>query len=137
MFAPELFLTVSVERGPGDDEVHLHVGGQGFWVAQLMRELGTPVTLVAPMGGETGTVLAALVDAAGMQLHAVPIDDTNGAQIDDGRTTPRTPIAKVPSPHLSRHDVDELYGAVVVEALDVKVCVLAGPGPDPVLDPAI
>src|SRR4051812_39508980 len=60
VFAPQLFLTVSVEGGPGGDEVHLHAGGQGFWVGQLMRELDTAVTLVAPVGGETGTVLGAL-----------------------------------------------------------------------------
>jgi len=137
VFAPSLFLTVSVEAGPGGDEVHLHAGGQGFWVAQLMGVLGTEVTLVAPVGGEPGTVLGALVAASRVRLRAVPIEGTNGARLDDGRRRERAQLAKMPGAPLTRHDVDELYGAVLVESLDAHVCVLAGPGVDPLLDPAV
>jgi 1-phosphofructokinase len=137
VFAPLLSLTVSVEGSPAGEELHLHAGGQGFWVGQLMRELGTGVTLVAPRGGETGTVLAALVDAACVRLHAVAIQASNGALLEDGRTSPRGKIATTPNPQLTRHDVDEMYGALVVEALETNVCVLAGPGVEPVLDPAV
>ena len=62
VFAPAVTLTVTIEEGR---ESHLHAGGQGFWVAQLMAELGVDVTMVAPLGGETGVVLSAIVAHAG------------------------------------------------------------------------
>src|SRR5437762_7258002 len=101
VFAPSVTLTITVEGETPVDELHLHAGGQGFWVAQLMCELGTGVTVVAPRGGETGTVLGALVDAACVRLRAVPMHASNGAHLEDGRTTPRTEIAKVASRHLT------------------------------------
>lgn len=137
VFTPALFLTVSVEGGPGGDELHLHPGGQGYWVAQMMRELGVDVAVVAPLGGETGTVLGALVDVDGLRLRAVPLDVANGAELVDGRDEERRSIATAASRHLTRHEVDELYGAVIVEALEADVCVLAGSGVDPLLDPTI
>jgi 1-phosphofructokinase len=132
-----LFLTVAVEGGPGGDELHLHPGGQGYWVAQMMRELEVEVTVVAPVGGETGTVLGALVAADGLRLRAVPMDGANGAQLDDGRGDARQPIAMMANGPLTRHDVDELYGAVLVEALEGDVCVLAGSGAEPLLEPVV
>src|SRR5581483_11719386 len=33
--SPSLWLTVTIEAGAGGPEVHLHAGGQGFWVARM------------------------------------------------------------------------------------------------------
>ena len=41
VFAPAPIVTVSVElRSDGDDEIHVHAGGQGVWVARLLAKLG-------------------------------------------------------------------------------------------------
>jgi 1-phosphofructokinase len=119
------------------DELHLHAGGQGFWVAQLMHELGVDTTVVAPLGGEVGTVLGAVVDAAGLGLRAVAMTGTTGAHLEDRRGGDRHDLAVMMGTTLNRHDVDELYGATIVEALGADVCVLAGPGTDPLLGPDI
>ena len=54
VLAPSPLLTVTLEGtdGPGDAEVHLHPGGQGFWIARLIGELGVDVVLCATFGGE-------------------------------------------------------------------------------------
>ncbi len=134
VFAPSLYLTVSVEAGAtADDELHLHASGQGFWVAQLMQELGVDTTVVAPLGGEVGTVLGAIVTTAGLGLRAVAASATAGAVLEDRRPGQRTELAMMPGAPLDRHDVYELYGATLVEALAADVCVLAGPGAAPLV----
>src|SRR4051794_6633153 len=41
VFGPDPLLTVAIERrADGGDELHLHAGGQGVWVARIARELG-------------------------------------------------------------------------------------------------
>jgi hypothetical protein len=43
VFAPSLYLTVTIEERDGcpeAGEVHLHPGGQGFWIACMLAELG-------------------------------------------------------------------------------------------------
>ena len=41
VFAPAPILTVVIERGTADaGELHIHPGGQGFWVARMLSELG-------------------------------------------------------------------------------------------------
>ena len=43
--------------GTDRPEVHLHAGGQGFWVARLAATLGAEVRLCCALGGEPGRVL--------------------------------------------------------------------------------
>lgn len=73
VLACSLALMVSVERD--DDrqvrDIHLHAGGQGFWVARMAARLGSEVTLVTALGGEPGVALEALVRAEGLGLTAV------------------------------------------------------------------
>ena len=45
VFAPSPVLTVTIEAGPDRPEVHLHPGGQGFWVARMAANLGAEVVL--------------------------------------------------------------------------------------------
>ena len=50
MFAPSPLLTITIEPGADRPEVHLHAGGQGFWVARLAATLGPEVTLCSALG---------------------------------------------------------------------------------------
>jgi 1-phosphofructokinase len=135
VFAPAPILTVTIEVA-GDDtsEIHVHAGGQGFWIARMLRRLGVPVTLCGTFGGEVGPVVQLLIERADVDVRAVPTTASNGVYIHDRRSGDRSVVAQSEPPPLSRHEADELYGAVVGEALDAQVCVLAGPGSDGVVD---
>ena len=68
MLACSLALMVSVERDKERRvrDIHLHAGGQGFWVARMAARLGAEVTVVCALGGEPGVALEALVRAEGL-----------------------------------------------------------------------
>jgi 1-phosphofructokinase len=138
VFAPDPLLTVTIEAGAeGGDEIHLHAGGQGFWVGRLIAALGVPVSLCGPFGGETGRVARLLIEQAGLALRAVETAGSNGAYVHDRRGGERIRVADTGPHALSRHEVDELYGAALVGGLESTVCVLGGPGPwDPPILPA-
>ena len=129
VFAPDPILTITVEAGAEGDEIHLHAGGQGVWFTKMLDALGVKVSVVGPFGGETGRVLRALVEAEGVALRAVGTAQSNGAYVHDRRNGERVTVAETPPEPLSRHDVDELYGAALVGGLEAGVCVLGGPGP--------
>ncbi len=137
VFAPDPLLTVTMEAGPDGDEIHLHPGGQGFWVARMAGALGAVVSLGGPFGGESGAVVRHLMADTGLQIAAVPVAGVNGAYVHDRRDGERVEIAAMRPTALSRHDVDDFYGAALTGALDSDVTVLAGPGPwDPAILPA-
>ena len=53
VFAPAPLLTVTIEQPSsdrGDGEVHLHPGGQGFWIARLLTA-STSTWWSAPRSG--------------------------------------------------------------------------------------
>jgi 1-phosphofructokinase len=134
VFAPSPLYTVMIEAGPdGEPEVHFHAGGQGFWVARMVNRLGARALLCAPLGGETGAVLRTLVEREGVALEAVPVRGWNGGHVQDRRGGERRPLARVPSPSLGRHEVDDLYDAALVAGLAAGVAVLTGPAHDRVL----
>ncbi len=133
VFAPALFLTVTLERRGDADELHLHAGGQGLWIARMLATLDIDVVLCGPFGGETGLVARTLVAGEGIRVDAVEMESWSGAYVHDRRDGDRIVVAEVPPQALSRHELDELYGAAVVTALELPVCVLGGPhDPSPV-----
>jgi 1-phosphofructokinase len=138
VFAPDPLLTITVEQGHGGrDEIHLHAGGQGFWIARMAAALGADVTIGSPFGGEAGQVARRLMEASGIRLAAVEIGAPAGAYIHDRRGGERVEVATMDPQPLSRHDIDDLYGGSLVPALNSEVTVLAGPGPwDPPALPA-
>ena len=80
VFAPSPVVTITVEPGPDDEpDIHLHAGGQGFWVAHMAARLGARVSLCIPLGGETGTVLESLLTVNGISLLSVDNECANGA----------------------------------------------------------
>jgi 1-phosphofructokinase len=136
IFAPAPILTVTIEQAE-NDELHLHAGGQGVWIGRMMAELGADVTLSASLGGETGQVVRCLLADEDVSVIVTPVAATNGAYVHDRRSGHRREVAAVEPEALSRHDVDELYGATITAALDADVCVLAGPGREDVLPPDV
>ena len=130
VFAPTPMLTVTVEvanREPATGEIHVHAGGQGFWVARLVAELGVDATLCGCFGGEIGTVAHGLIVDAGVHVTSVATAGSNGAYVHDRRSGERMEVAAMPATELSRHEVDELYGVTLVEALRAGLLVLTGP----------
>lgn len=132
VFDPSPLLTVTVEAGPDPAaDIHLHAGGQGFWIARMIASLGVDVRLCGAFGGETGSVLRGLITREAVQLRAAESAGGNGAYIHDRRTGERETVAETPPATLARHEVDELYGLALVEGLDADIVVFGGPpGPD-------
>src|SRR4051794_36463610 len=97
VFAPAVTLMVPVEDRSPEPEVHLHAGGQGFWVAQLMAELGVAVTMASPFGGETGVMVRAAIEQTGIELRAVAMAAANGVSIHDRRSGALSEIVDVPA----------------------------------------
>lgn len=129
VFAPDMMLTVTIEAGTEGDEIHLHAGGQGFWIARMIIALGVRVALCGPFGGESGDVVRHLVGAEpDLALRAVKAGGANATYVHDRRGGERVTVAETPPGPLSRHEVDELYGAALVGGLEADVSVLAGPG---------
>jgi 1-phosphofructokinase len=124
--APSPILTVTVEP---DGDIHLHAGGQGFWVARLAARLGPEVTLCAAFGGETGTVLRPLIAAEAIKIWEIATDARNGAYIHDRRSGARRVVAQTRGTSLSRHTVDDLYGAAFATGMRAAVTVLTGTDP--------
>ncbi|MEW6474101.1 MAG: PfkB family carbohydrate kinase [Actinomycetota bacterium] len=130
VFAPDPLLTVTVEAGSEGDEIHLHAGGQGFWVAQMIANLGVEVSLCGPFGGESGRVVRTLTDQdASIRVRAIETVGSNGTYIHDRRKGERVTVAESPPDPLGRHELDNLYGAALLGGLESEVAVLAGPGP--------
>ena len=79
VFAPSPLLTITIEPTTGDrPEVHLHAGGQGFWVARLAATLAADVVLACSLGGEPGQVLRGLIEALPLTLRAADARAPNG-----------------------------------------------------------
>jgi len=127
VFAPVTLLTVTIESGPDDEEeVHIHPGGQGVWVARMVRGLGGRPVLCTPVGGETGVVLEHLLAVEGIEARPVPVERQTAALIQDRRGGDREDVWMGRSPTLGRHALDDLYSHVLAEALAAGVCVIAG-----------
>lgn len=139
MFAPSPLVTVTIEKGVDDehpDEIHLHAGGQGFWISRLLAELGVDVVLCGSFGGETGLVARTLIAEEGLAIEGITTAGSNGTYVHDRRSGERVVTADMPPAVLGRHEVDELYGITLVEALEADVTVLAGGAGGDLLVPA-
>lgn len=134
VFAPSPVVTVTVEEGSGGEpDIHLHAGGQGFWVARMAARLGAKVSLCVPLGGETGRVLRSLLAEGGISVLRVDTEGANGAYLHDRRGGTRREIASTSSPALSRHELDDLYGVTLAAGLDADVVLVTGPRNEGVL----
>lgn len=131
VLAASPLLQITVEDRAGEADVHLHAGGQGFWIARMVASLGVDAVLCGSFGGESGHVLRALVEREGVVVRAVSVAGSNTVEVFDRRTGELVHVACTPLPSLSRHELDDLYNLLLVEALAADVTVLAGvPGPE-------
>jgi 1-phosphofructokinase len=127
VFAPSPLLTITIEPTTSDrPEVHLHAGGQGFWVARLAATLGADVVLACALGGEPGQVLRGLIEAEALTLRAAAARAPNGVYIHDRRSGERVEVVSVEGRPLHRHSADELYGIALGAGLDADLTLITG-----------
>ena len=135
VFAPSPLLTITVEgAGTRREEIHLHAGGQGFWVARMAALLGTNVSMCCALGGESGAVLRGLIARESVEVLSVDCAAANGVYIHARRGGVREQFARTEGKRLSRHETDELYGLALSAALDADVALLTGVDPPTVLE---
>ncbi|KIQ19506.1 1-phosphofructokinase family hexose kinase [Rhodococcus sp. MEB064] len=128
VFAPSPLLTITVDTAPnGDQELHIHAGGQGHWIARMATNLGMDVTLTGAFGGESGGVLRDLIHREGITVRAIDIGHESGSYIHDRRDGERTEVATVDPPHLPRHALDDLYGITLECGASSDIVLLGGP----------
>src|SRR3989442_15834225 len=67
VFGPHPILDITIERrGTAEDDIHMHPGGQGVWVARMAGEMGAhPVLCGFCGGGGGGPLWAPLGGGAG------------------------------------------------------------------------
>lgn len=127
VFSPGLRLTITVEAGPRGDEVHLHPGGQGYWVARCIERLGEAVVLCATIGGEIGDVLAPLLRSqTHIQLVAVEQSSPSSVSVFDRRSGERRLITRTDPAPMDRHAADQLYSLALAHSIGSECCVLTG-----------
>jgi 1-phosphofructokinase len=128
VFAPSPLLTVTVEAlGEDRSDVHIHAGGQGPWIANMLTVLHTRAILCGPFGGETGQVLRALLDADEIDVRAVDTLGPSGCYVEDRRSGELACVAEMAPVELNRHEVDDLCNEVLAAGLEAGVAVLTGP----------
>lgn len=127
MLGPVLYLTVTVELSSAEtDEVHIHPGGQGFWVARMLKHLDERPLLCGPVGGEAGKVFLGLLGQFGMDVSPVEIAHRSPVVISDRRSGERKIVANSPTISLERHEIDDLYGRFLDRSLSAGLSVVTG-----------
>ena len=129
IFAPHPLLTVAVEPRAGLDDVHLHAGGQGMWVARMAAELGALPIVCSFAGGETGEILEHMLSKLPGELRLAPTAGPSGAYVVDRRDNERKLIAHQVAAPPSRHEVDDLFSVTCAAALNAAVLVVCNPYP--------
>jgi 1-phosphofructokinase len=129
IFSANPLLTVTIEaRGDGDD-VHLHPGGQGVWVARMAAELGAEPVLCGFAGGESGEILTGLLDAIPGERRLVETSGASGCYVMDRRDGRRRVLASAHAPAPSRHELDALFSLTCAAALECGVLAVCNPYP--------
>jgi 1-phosphofructokinase len=129
IFGPNPVLAITVESRAGADDVHVHSGGQGVWVARMAGELGAVPILCSFVGGETGATLEALLGALPGERLLTRTGGSSGCYVLDRRDGDRRVVAQTLAPTASRHEVDDLVSATVASALRSEVLVVCNPWP--------
>ena len=127
VFAPTPILTVTLEAGTeGEDDLHVHAGGQGVWISRMLVRLGVRPILSAPFGGETGLVLRNLLEQEGIGVGGVTVQEPNGFYVHDRRSGERRELAARHGEKLGRHEADDLYDTALLAGLEAGTLVLGG-----------
>lgn len=126
VFCPGPILTVTMERVDDDDEIHLHAGGQGVWVARMARALGAQPVLCAPLGGESGAVIEHLLRDEGFALRRIDTRSHATAYVHDRRHGERLELSKQHAAPLGRHALDDLLDVALVHGIECGTAVITG-----------
>jgi 1-phosphofructokinase len=127
IFAPTPLLTVSIERGTtGAEEVHLHAGGQGVWVARMLQSLGCRPILCGPFGGETGAVAASILGREDVDVRSVTVAPPTAVNIEENTEDDQRSLVHTEPGALDRHELDDLYGLTIGAAVGIPAAVLTG-----------
>jgi 1-phosphofructokinase len=138
IFGPHPLLTVTVEAlADGRDDVHLHAGGQGVWVARMAGALGAHPVLCAFLGGEAGTLLEPLLASLPGERQLVRTAGAGGCYVMDRRGGERQLVAQALSAPPSRHEVDDLISVTVAAAVGAQALVVCNPFPGDALPLAV
>jgi 1-phosphofructokinase len=127
VLAPSVSISITIEPGPDADDIHIHAGGQGIWVARMLRQLGARPVVVAPVGGESGRTLVGLTGEWGIDLQGIDTIGDTTSYVHDRRSGEREELARSGTRKLHRHEVDELYHRFLELALTAGRCVVTGP----------
>jgi 1-phosphofructokinase len=134
VFGPHPLLTVTIEAQAGEhDDVHFHAGGQGVWVARMAAELGAHPVLCGLVGGESGSVLTALLARMPGERRLVATAGRSGCYVIDRRDGERRLLAQTLPEPPSRHELDDLFSNACAAALDSDVLVVCNPYPGDLL----
>jgi 1-phosphofructokinase len=130
IFAPHPLLTVTIEReGTDREQVHFHAGGQGVWVARMAACLGVEPVLCGFLGGESGDLLAGLLQRLGGERRLVATASASGCYVTDRRSGERQLLTCTLSDPPSRHELDELFSITCAEAIADGWLVVTNPMP--------
>ena len=78
---------------------------------------------------------AHLGESEGLRVRRTASRGESGSYVHDRREGHRVDVATSPATPLDRHEIDDLYGSVLVEGLEADAVVLTGPDPDDVVPP--
>jgi 1-phosphofructokinase len=130
IFGPHPILGITIERRGSDrDDIHVHRGGQGVWVARMAGEMGAYPILCGFCGGETGKLLRPLLEELPGESRLVETTVASGSWVIDRRSGEREMVAHAWSDPPTRHEIDDLFSVTTASALNSKVLVVCGPVP--------
>ena len=129
VFGPDPLLSVTIETGGEQDEVHVHAAGQGVWVTRMAAELGASTVLCCMAGGEAGSVLRSLLAALPGECRVTQAAGSSGSYVVDRRSGERRVVAASLRPAPRRHEVDDLVAATCATAFTSAVLAMCNPYP--------
>ncbi|MBN1530968.1 MAG: hypothetical protein JW895_18035 [Thermoleophilaceae bacterium] len=134
VFGPNPLLGVTIEARRGEaDDIHIHAGGQGVWVARTARQLGAETRLCGFAGGETGGLLRPLLAELAGECRLVETAGASGCSVVDRRSGARELLAASWSDAPSRHELDDLFSVTCASALTSQALAVCNPWPGDLL----
>jgi 1-phosphofructokinase len=133
VFSPNPLLNITIEARRDADDIHVHAGGQGVWVARTAGELGAEPVLCAFIGGEPGELLRPLLEALPGELRLVETASPSGSSVVDRRGGGRQLLAGAWSDAPTRHELDDLFSVTSAAALGGDVLAVCNPWPGDLL----
>jgi 1-phosphofructokinase len=132
VFTPTPLLTISIERVPaGTDDIHLRAGGQGVWVARMLRSLGCAPLICGPFGGETGAVARMILANEGFDVRAVEVEGaTPSFDVVESAGSGDSMTAALAAGIATDMDAEALLALAAAGAVNVTRHGLGGADPD-------